>query len=215
VSPGFQLRIDDADLARSGQGGAQVRLLRGNHRIDVSGTLDGIGPARLEWRTPGSADWLPIPAEALFIPASGGSGLQLTLFANGQPMEEVIDPVLSHYYHVSPFSRLHLEPPQWTADWVGQLDVPGPGTYAFSIDHSQIAGVWIDEQQILGNFNAPGDTRNAVLQLNGGRHAIRIHYEKTVEGSPWITLSWTRPGAQSAVIPTSALFPPPPEVLSR
>jgi 4-amino-4-deoxy-L-arabinose transferase-like glycosyltransferase len=217
VPAGFQLRIDDVLLPQAELGGVRVRLVRGNHAVELSGKVDGTAPPRLEWRTPDTPDWHSIPPQVLFTPPPGGTGLQLTLSpgldVGGQPKEEVIDPVLSHFFHVSPFSRLHLEPRVWSADWAGQLDVPGPGTYGFALDHSHIAGVWLDEQQILGNFNTPGDTRNAVLQLTGGRHTIHIHYEKAAEGSPWINLLWTRPGSQSAVIPASALFPPPPQVL--
>ena len=71
---------------------------------------------------------------------------------------------------------------------------PLDGTYGFSLDHSQSAAVWIDNRQVLGNLNGPADMRNAVLDLSSGRHAIRVRYEKTSEGSPWITLFWTPPG---------------------
>jgi hypothetical protein len=121
--------------------------------------------------------------------------------------------VLSHYYHVSPFTRVHLDPQQWTAEWTGQLEVPADGTYSFSLDHSQKAAVWIDDRQVLGNLNSTADVRNTVLQLTSGRHAIRLRFEKGPSGSPQITLYWTRPGAQSAALSARELFPPPPQVL--
>jgi hypothetical protein len=217
VPASFQLRIDDALLTEAAQRGVRVHLARGNHAVDVSGSLDGAHPVRLEWRLPGSPDWRLIPTDSLFLPPQGGTGLQLTLAAGSDPAsqvrDEVVDPVLSHYYHINPFARQHLEPREWSAEWTGELDVPTTGTYAFSLEHSQQTGVWLDDRQILGNLNTPADTRNAVLQLSGGRHKIRVRYEKSAEGSPWISLYWTRPGAQSSVISASALFPPPPVLL--
>ena len=53
--------------------------------------------------------------------------------------EEFVDPVLSHFYHVSPFSRLHIESAVWAAEWVGELDAPASGTYTFVLDFSQTA----------------------------------------------------------------------------
>jgi DNA-binding beta-propeller fold protein YncE/4-amino-4-deoxy-L-arabinose transferase-like glycosyltransferase len=213
----FELRIDDQLLSSAAGAGVRVRLVRGSHAIRLSGRVESGRPAALEWRPPGARQWQPIAAEALFIPPPGGLGLQLTLWpaldAGTQPAEGYVDPVLSHFYHVSPFARLHLDPPVWAAEWVGQLDAPDSGTYGLLLDYSQTAGVWIDDRQILGNLNGLPDIRNAILAMTSGRHAIRVRYEKTVEGSPWITLSWTPPGAPPAVVPGSALFAPPPVVL--
>ena len=129
IPSGFELRIDDGVVASAAGPAVRVRLVRGNHALRLSGTIAQTAPARLEWLPMGSGgQWQPIPAEVLFLPPAGGLGLRLTLTpgldAHSQPMEEYVDPVLSHYYHLSPFSRLHLDPQVWTADWVGQLDAP-------------------------------------------------------------------------------------------
>jgi hypothetical protein len=55
--------------------------------------------------------------------------------------------------------------------------------------------------------------RNAIIELTAGRHAIRVRFEKTIEGSPWINLYWTPPGAPPSVVPGSALYAAPPVVL--
>jgi hypothetical protein len=217
IPSGFELRIDDAVVASAARPSGRARLIRGNHAVVMSGTIQPDTAARLEWVPPGTVLWQPISAEMLFVPPTGGMGLQLTLTPgldpDSQPNEELIDPVLSHYYHVSPFSRFHLDPQVWTADWVGQLDAPEPGTYGFVLDHSQTAGVWIDDRQILGNLNGAADTRTTNLELASGRHAIRVRFEKTTDGSPWINLYWTPPGAPPAIVPGSALFGPSPVVL--
>jgi PA14 domain-containing protein len=193
-------------------------LVRGNHALRLAGTIAQTAPARLEWLHPGSASqWQPISADVLFLSPPGGLGLQLTLTPgldpHTQPMEEYVDPVLSHYYHLSPFSRLQMDPPVWTADWLGQLDAPEPGMYSFMLDHSQAAGVWIDDREVLGNLNGHSDTKVANLSLTTGRHAIRVRFEKTADSSPWINLYWTPPGAPAAIVPGSALFAPPPFIV--
>jgi hypothetical protein len=40
-----------------------------------------------------------------------------------------------------------------------------------------------------------------------------VRFEKTAEGSPWINLYWAPPGAPAGLVPGSALFALPPEVL--
>ena len=90
------------------------------------------------------------------------------------------------------------------ADGVGELLV---------VDYTQAAAVWIDNQQVRGHLNGKGDTHNTALDLASGRQAIRVRYEKTVEGSPWINLYWTPPSSPPGIVPGSALFPPPPVVL--
>ena len=194
-----------------------MRLVRGNHALQLSGRLEPGARVGLEWRTPSLGQWQPVSADAFFAAPAGGLGLQLTLAAGlgsaAQPTEEYVDPVLAHYYHVSPFNRLHLEPQVWSAEWVGELNAPTAGPYGFSLDHSQSAAVYIDERQILGNLNAPADVRNTIVTLTAGRHAIRARYQKTSDGSPWIDLFWTPPGAPPAVVPGSALYAPAPVVL--
>jgi hypothetical protein len=218
VPPGFELRIDDLPLPSAAGTGGSVRLVRGNHAIQLYGVnIPGVLRG-LEWRTPASVEWLPIPDRTLYQPPAGGMGLQLTLVSvsadpKAQLREEYIDPVLSHYFHVSPFSRLRSEPELWSAEWIGQLEAPSGGTYSFTLDFSQDAGVWIDDQLILGNVNGLAETRKTTVELAQGRHPIRVRFEKTAEGSPWINLYWSPPNSTQAIIPASALFPPPPQLL--
>jgi DNA-binding beta-propeller fold protein YncE len=221
VPAGFELRIDGAVLPSAASSGVRVRLVRGNHAVQVSGKIEAAAPAGLEWRTPGSSRWQLVSTDAFFAAEPGGLGLQLTLTPGldsgrqqpPRPADEYIDPVLSHFYHVSPFARLHLDPRVWIAEWVGELDAAIEGAYGFSLDHSQTVAVFIDTRQVLGNLDATSDVRHAIVNLDAGRHALRVRFEKTSEGSPWINLHWTPPDAPPSVVPSSALYPPPPVVL--
>jgi hypothetical protein len=209
------LRIDGELLASAAGPGVRVRLVRGNHAVRLSGTLESGPRPPLEWRPPDATQWRPVGTETLFVPPAGGLGLRLTLTprASGLPSEEYVDPVVAHFFHVGPFARMHIEPQVWSADWVGQLDAPSAGTYSFSLDHSQNAVVRIDGRPILGNLTQEADTRNAVVPLTAGRHALALHFDKTAEGSPWINLYWTPPGEPPKIVPASVLYPDGPEVL--
>ena len=84
---------------------------------------------RLDWQPPGNSDLRTIDPRALYIPPAGGSGLAVTFFPtstfDGTPQEQWIDPIVSHYFHVNPFSRVNFDPHgNWSAEWRGFLDVP-------------------------------------------------------------------------------------------
>ncbi|GAC1321976.1 MAG: hypothetical protein NVSMB2_19100 [Chloroflexota bacterium] len=217
VPTGFELRIDGALLTSAAGTGVRVQLVRGNHTLEESGTMTDSLATGLEWRTPRSSRWLAVPSDMLFLVPPGGLGLQLRLRTelgrDGPAGDEYIDPVLAHYYHVSPFARLHLDPPVWTAEWSGALDAPTSGTYGFSLDHSQAAAVFIDDHQVLGNLNLPSDVRTTSLELSSGRHTIRVRLEKTNADAPFIYLYWSPPGALPRVVPGDVFYAQPPVVL--
>jgi DNA-binding beta-propeller fold protein YncE len=215
---GFEVRVDDAAVPAASGLGVRVRLARGTHPLQLSGTIrPGAAGAGLDWWPPGAADWQPITDRALFRLPPGGVGLRATLAplpaVDGQPAQEFVDPVVAHYYHVSPFAGANLNPPRWSEEWVGALDAPTTGSYEFDLDHSEHAALWIDRQPVLSDLNAPTARLRASVDLSAGRHALRVRYEKTEDGGPWIYLYWTPPGGQRAVVPGSALYPPPPEPL--
>src|SRR5207244_3917654 len=146
----------------------------GGLAIDATGEYSFRVPAGFELRL----DDAPLPAAA-------GSGVRVRLPRGNH--------ALLMTGRVDQGTRVGLE-------W----QTPTAGTYGFSLDHSQNAAVFIDDQQVLGNLNAPSDVRNAIVTLSAGRHGIRAQYEKTSEGSPWIDLFWTPPGQPPAVVPGSA-----------
>jgi hypothetical protein len=182
----------------------RVRLARGSHMIDIAGTLQPDGALLPRWRPTPAAGWEPLPLEGMFVPPNDGDGygLRETLRAPGVADDESIDPVLAHYFHVSPYTRLGLDPAQWTIQWEGLLDAPNPGVYSFTLDHSHTAQLFLDDQPV-----------NGAVTLEAGRHPIRVEFDKTGEGAPSVSLSWLPPGAPAGVVPMRALSPPPPVVL--
>jgi hypothetical protein len=205
---GFSITIDGAPLRETDR----VQLARGNHLLNVRGpagtSLD------LSWWPPDATAWQPIDDRALFIAPQGGNGLEATFYPTadwqGSPTETIIDPVLDHYYHVSPFARLNLSPPAWSVEWRGTLDVPTDGTYRFESERLSRAGLWIDQQRIFDDTLVDGPS-SGLAQLTAGRHEIRVRLQNRGDGGPRLYLYWIPPGGGREVLPGRVLYPPPPK----
>jgi hypothetical protein len=208
VPQGYTLTLDGLALSD----GQAVQLPRGNHLLTLAG---GTGTPQLSWRPPGSADWQLVDDRLVFSAPDGGNGLLATFYPTqdfqGSPTESIVDPVLAHYYHVSPFSRLNLGPPLWSAEWRGTLDVPTTGTYRFEAERLSRAGLWIDEQAVFDD-TADG-ARNATAgtaQLTSGKHPIRVRMQQRGDGGPRLYLYWSPPGGAREIVPGRLLYPPEP-----
>jgi Dolichyl-phosphate-mannose-protein mannosyltransferase/PA14 domain len=212
VPSDFALDVDGAPLSTSGS----VDLARGNHVFELRGTLAAGQPLRLAWRPPAVNDAQAIEPRVLYVPPEGGNGLAATFFPTlsweGRPREQVIDPIVSHYFHVNPFSRLNVDPHgNWSVEWRGLLEVPAAGTYRFEAERISRAGLWIDERVVFDDTanDAPEQT-SGVAELASGQHQIRVRLQDRAEGGPGIYLFWVPPGGARQVIPGRALFPPLP-----
>jgi hypothetical protein len=211
VPVGFSLTVDATRLGETDR----VQLARGNHLLNVTGPA---GPTpELNWWPPGATTWQTIDERALFVAPEGGNGLEATFYPTpdwqGSPTETIIDPVLDHYYHVSPFARLNLSPPSWSVEWHGTLDVPAAGTYRFESERLSRAGLWIDAQTIFDDTQVDGPI-SGVAQLTAGRHDIRVRLQNRGDGGPRLYLFWIPPGGGREVLPGRVLYPPPPKPLN-
>ena len=208
VPDGFAVSVDDAQLREADR----VLLARGNHLLILTGPA---GPTpELSWWPPGASTWQPIDDRVLFVAPEGGNGLEATFYPTpdwqGTPTETIIDPVLDHYYHVSPFARLNLSPPTWSVEWHGTLDVPTGGTYRFESERLSRAGLWIDAQMIFDDTQVEGAT-SGLAQLAPGRHEIRVRLQNRGDGGPRLYLFWIPPGGGREVLPGRVLYPPAPK----
>ena len=62
-------------------------------------------------------------------------------------------------------------------------------------------------------FTIDGQIVSGRMQLNQGMHDIDVRFDKNADGAPYLNLYWTPPGQPSTIVPASALYPPPPELL--
>jgi hypothetical protein len=214
VPPGFVVRVDDATLQSATSGGVSVALARGTHLLEASGTIESGAQPVVEWWPPGSVGWSPVATTALYLAPAGGNGLRLSLTPLSEPanaVDEYIDPVLAHYFHITPFASVKADPPQWLGEWDGVLDAPNTGTYDFALDHSEHAALSIDGSLLMSDLDIKTAKLESEVELAAGRHAISVRFEKTEDGAPWIDLYWMPPGGQRVIVPGSVLYPPPPE----
>ena len=190
--------------------GQTMQLAKGNHLVTLTGGSD------VTWRPPGASTFTPIEDARWFAAPAGGNGLLATFYPTasfrGSPVETLIDPVLAHYYHLSPLAPLNLSPPTWSAEWLGSLEVPTAGTYRFEVDRLSRAGLWLDNQVVFDDTpeGAP-ELQAGSIQLSQGRHAIRVRMQDRGDGGPRLYLYWSPPGSTRELVPGGALYPPPPQ----
>jgi hypothetical protein len=212
TTDGFGLTIDGARLT-SGQ---RVGLARGNHVVVVDGTLAPGGTVQISWQTPGSDQWRTLDGSLLFVAPDGGNGLEATFYPtpdwSGARRDQLIDPIVDHYFHLSPFRRLNIDAPNgWSAEWQGFVEIPTSGVYAFDVERISRAGLWIDEAMVFDDTPATApETTSGNLELSAGRHAIRVRLQNRKDSGPRLYLYWTPPGGEREIVPGQALYPPPP-----
>jgi hypothetical protein len=208
---GFTLTVDGGAVTDT----ARFELARGNHLISLSGAPASAPSPQLEWQPPGATSWQPIEDRLIFAAPEGGNGLQATFYPTrdfaGSPTENIIDPILAHYYHVSPFARLNVGPPVWSAEWNGSIEVLTNGAYRFEAERLSRAGLWIDGNRVFDDTDdAPNATQSGLAQLTVGRHPIRVRMQDRGDGGPRLYLYWTPPGGGRELVPGRVLYPLPP-----
>lgn len=92
--------------------------------------------------------------------------------------------------------------------WTGYVLVPKPGNYEFYTRNDDGARLWIDDQQIIDDWNKHvAKTNRGVIQLTEGPHRIKLEY---YEMKKWasIQLSWRQEfDPQVMIIPKENLVP--------
>ena len=108
-----------------------------------------------------------------------------------------------------------IDPETFSVRWTGQVLAPATGTYSFSTLTDDGVRLWVNGTLLVNNWTdhaATTDTGQITLTA-GQKYDLKLeHYENG--GAAAALLSWTVPGAPSAIIPTSNLYsgPPPPAV---
>ena len=200
---GAQLSLDRQPVASPGTA-VDVKLARGNHRLDVTADFTSADqPLRLLWRPPKAAEWAPVPSDALFVDPVNDNGLLGKYYANdswsGAPSIEQIDPAVAFSFHILPL------PYPYSIDWTGQLAVPTAGLYRFGTTSIDSAQVLLDGTQVVDD-HTPNDYTEGQLPLTAGLHAIEVRFEAHT-GHNHVELFWQPPGQDRQIIPSAFLFP--------
>jgi DNA-binding beta-propeller fold protein YncE/4-amino-4-deoxy-L-arabinose transferase-like glycosyltransferase len=204
-----QLFLDEREvLTRTAQTSAPevstvLNVAQGNHamRLRARGAPGGV---LLTWQPPGGEREV-LPSWVTYVnPPVAAHGLLGTYYSTpnweGQPALQQIDPVLNMYFHLTPLPR------PYSVDWVGKVEIPLAGPYAFGLRSVDDSHLILDGQPLL---DAPdnGEYAEATVVLTEGLHDIQVRFaDKT--GRSQIYLYWTPPGSSQQIIPTERLYPP-------
>lgn len=220
-SSSFVLRVPghgtlDVDGTRVAEGRSEASgratLAVGLHRLRVTVEADAAGPpSTLLWQpaVPAGAPappLAPVPREALFrSPPVRREGLRASLFENdsfGPPAAvERIDPFLDAYFHVLPLQR------PYSALWTGSLLAPADGAYGFLVRVTGKARLALDGRTVVEASGVDVSERGTAT-LAKGPHAITVEFVDSLQASR-LHLSWTPPGGEEEILPSSALRPEP------
>ena len=89
----------------------------------------------------------------------------------------------------------------------GLVEVPTAGSYTFFIVSDSGANLFVHDAHVIDDdFNHTGSERSASINLEAGKHPIRLHYRHGVGANHTLNVSWSGPGITKEVIPSSALL---------
>ncbi|MFC1649382.1 PA14 domain-containing protein [Patescibacteria group bacterium] len=89
--------------------------------------------------------------------------------------------------------------------WTGQLESVTEGDYTFTLESNDGSKLWIDDELVVDNWSGGIATGNKYL-LSSKRHNVMVEYFDN-SGDASIVLSWTTPGGDLQVIPSTYLYP--------
>jgi len=209
-APGLgQMILDGAVVAEAGdRDAASLYLARGRHELWAQVAPESAGQVRALWRPPGTGQFVPVPAAALYHAPIEGGGLQGDYLAGSgddwsNPAFSRIDPWVDLFVH-----RLPLERP-YRVRWHGWLEPPQPGLYELSLSARDRAQLWLNGEMLL-ETEAPEVPVTATVVLDAPLPIEVRFWDET--GHTRVQLRWKRPDGLVEVVPTSALQPPVPVV---
>jgi hypothetical protein len=153
----------------------------------------------IEWRQP-DADWQRIPTSRVYaFPGGLSHGLRgsyyLGMTPSGPPFAERIDLIVAANESISSPHSVR---------WVGFLDVPVDGVYAFHAKADDGVRLWLDGEPWIDKWEVGGTAGDAREFLTAGRHRIEIDYFDQ-GGGRILELRWTPPGGRTADVPFDQL----------
>ncbi|MBM4464427.1 MAG: hypothetical protein FJ014_02470 [Chloroflexi bacterium] len=193
----------DENLLLEEPGEARLLLAKGNHalRVEAEG---GAGRVDLYWQPPGEPP-NPIPQQFLYTtPPVTNNGLLGRYYRGlewaGEPALEQIDPSLALYFHVT------LLPRPYTVEWVGKVEAPVSGSYAFGLESIDDSWLYVDGQLVV-ETHVPNQYREGQISLTAGWHDITVRYVDRSSHSH-VNLYWRPPGGGQEIVPAERLLPP-------
>lgn len=100
--------------------------------------------------------------------------------------------------------------------YTGYLSVPADGTYTFYLTTDSRAFLRLHDASLIdADFGYAGGTEiSASVNLKAGRHALRLSYAHSTNGSPSLALQWSGPGIAKQPVPAANLLRYDPSVVA-
>jgi hypothetical protein len=93
--------------------------------------------------------------------------------------------------------------------WTGQIEAPSSGTYTFYTQSDEGIRLWINNVQVVNDWNSRGGEASGTIVLTAGqRYTIRIDYYER-RGTATARLLWSHASIAKSVVPASHLYPTP------
>ncbi len=142
-------------------------------------------------------------------PDLGGTGLVGEYFNNlnlTSPVFSRIDPNINFSWPNAPATG--IDENTFSVRWDGFIEVPRTGTYSFYSNSDDGVRLWIDDKLMIENWTDHGQTENTgMIQLEPGtKYPLRLEFYDNTGGAT-IQLSWSGPGIEKGIVPSSNLFP--------
>jgi hypothetical protein len=84
--------------------------------------------------------------------------------------------------------------------WTGNISIDRQGMYTFFIDTDNIAGLWVDGEQVINKTSRKREEVKKTLSLGGQKiHTIKAEYQHYT-GDASMHLSWAGPGFVKSVL---------------
>ncbi|MFN3407977.1 MAG: sulfatase-like hydrolase/transferase [Limisphaerales bacterium] len=93
-------------------------------------------------------------------------------------------------------------------EFTGYLDVPAAGTYTIYLNTDGRAFLRLHDAAVIdADFGYTNGTEvSAAINLQSGRHPLRLGYVRGTGGTPALTLQWSGPGIAKQAIPAANLL---------
>jgi YVTN family beta-propeller protein len=208
---GAQLINNWSDHAPATNNAPAVTLVAGQ-RYDVVVEYyerSGGTSAKLNWQTPGTATFTPIPLTQLH---ATGQGLLGQYFNNttlaGSPVLTRIEAVNFDWATGAPAAGLAVD--AFSARWSGRVSVNTAGNYTFHTTSDDGIRLWVNGSLVIDNWTTHAPTTNSSLPIAlkaGFYYDVKLEYFEGQAGAV-AKLAWTTPGGAAAVpIPQAQLHP--------
>ncbi|MEP7050218.1 MAG: PA14 domain-containing protein [Pseudomonadota bacterium] len=168
----------------------------------------GGATARLNWQTPGTTSFVPVPLMQLFVTPQG---LSAQYFANatlaGVAGLTRAESVNYDWGTAAPAAALPVD--NFSVRWAGHVGPVADGNYTFQTTSDDGVRLWIDGALVIDNWTTHAPTTNSspAIPLKAGFvYDIKLEYFESQQGAV-AKLAWVIPGQPAAVpIPQSQLY---------